>query len=69
MSGGWQGVKDVRQVPPQGRAVQIDPIKPTLKPPETKRLKLNCDARLTKTGFKFNLRRYSKATTSNNPSW
>jgi len=27
---------------PQGRAVQVDPIKPFLKPPGTKHLKLKC---------------------------
>jgi len=26
-----------------GRAVQLDPMKPKLKPPKTKRLKLKCD--------------------------
>ena len=26
-----------------GRAVQVDPMKPKLKPPKTKRLKLKCD--------------------------
>ena len=32
--------------PPLGRAVQVDPIRPKLRPPGTKRLKLNCDALL-----------------------
>ena len=31
----------------RGMAVQIDPIKPALKPPGTKRLKLKCDKRLS----------------------
>jgi hypothetical protein len=31
-----------------GRAVQVDPIKPTLKAPGTKRLKLKCDELLQK---------------------
>jgi hypothetical protein len=42
-----------------GRAVQVDPIKSKLKPPGTKRLKLNCDIVLSTSAFKFNLRRYS----------
>ena len=42
-----------------GRAVQVDPIKPKLKPPGTKRLKLNCNKLLSASAFKFNLRRYS----------
>jgi len=33
-----------------------------LKPPETKRLKLNCDVLLSTSAFKFNLRRYNLAT-------
>jgi len=41
-----------------GRAVQADPIKPTLKPTGTKRLKLKCDILLSTSAFKFNLRRY-----------
>ena len=43
-----------------GKAVQVDPIKPkpTLKPPGTKRLKLQCVELLSTSAFKFNLRRY-----------
>jgi hypothetical protein len=41
--------------------VQVDPMKPTLKPPGTKRLKLKCDILLLASGFKLNLRRYSEA--------
>jgi len=37
--------------------VQVDPIKPKLKPPGTKRLKLKCDMLLSTFAFKFNLRR------------
>jgi len=37
-------------------------MKPTLKPPGTKRLKLEYDKLLSNFGFKINLRRYSKAT-------
>ena len=42
-----------------GRTVQVDPCKAKLKPPGTKRLKLNCDILLSTSGFKFNLRRYT----------
>jgi hypothetical protein len=41
-----------------GMAVQVDPIKPKLKLPGAKRLKLKCDERLSKFAFKINLRRY-----------
>jgi hypothetical protein len=39
--------------------VQIDPIKPTLKTPGTKHLKLNCDVLLSAFGFQCNMRRYT----------
>jgi hypothetical protein len=42
-----------------GRAVPVDPIKPRLKPPETKHLQLKCDMLLSTVAFKFNLRRYN----------
>jgi len=42
-----------------GEAVQVDPIKPTLKAPGNKRMKLKCDKLLSTSAFKFNLRRYS----------
>ena len=45
----------------QGEAVQVDPIKPTLKAPGTKRLKLKRVDPLSSFGFKFNLHRYIKA--------
>ena len=45
-------------LPPHGRAVQVDPTKPKLKPPRTKHLKLKCDTLLQTSAFKFNLRRY-----------
>jgi hypothetical protein len=45
----------------RGRVVQVDPIKPTLKPPGTERLKLNCDVPRSTPAFKFNLRRYAVA--------
>ena len=44
----------------RGRAVQVDPMKPRLKPPGTKRLKLKCDILLSNYAFIFNLRRYSE---------
>jgi len=44
----------------QGQAVQVDPFKTKLKPPGTKRLKLNCDILLSTSASKYNLRRYTK---------
>jgi hypothetical protein len=44
----------------QGEAVQVDPMKPKLKPPGSKRLKLNCDDPLSRFAFKFNLRHFNK---------
>ena len=41
-----------------GRAVQVGPMKPKLKPPGTKLLKLMCDILLSNFASKFNLRRY-----------
>jgi len=41
------------------RVVQVDPMKPKLKPPGTNCLKLNCDVLLSTSAFKFNLRRYT----------
>jgi len=38
--------------------VQVDPIKPKLKGPGTKRLKLTCDEPLSNVAFKLNLRHY-----------
>jgi len=46
----------------QGRPVQVDPIKPTCKPPGTKRLKLNDDESLSNFAFNFKLRCYPKGT-------
>jgi len=45
----------------RGRAVQVDPIKPMLKSPGIKRLKLKYDELLSSFAFKFNLRRYAVA--------
>jgi hypothetical protein len=44
----------------RGRAVQVDPIKPTLKAPGIKLLKLKCDKPLSNFAFKFNSRRYTE---------
>ena len=40
--------------------MQVDPIKPMLKAPGTKRLKLRCDKLLSDVVFNFNLRRYTE---------
>jgi hypothetical protein len=40
--------------------MQVDPIKPTLKAPGTKRAKLKCDKPLSNFAFKLKLRRYDK---------
>ena len=50
----------------QGKAVQVDPMKPKLKPPGTKRLKLKCDILLSTSAFKFSLRRYTKVCSDMN---
>jgi len=39
--------------------MQVDPIKPKLKLPGTKRLKLKYDVPLSNFAFKFNLRRFT----------
>jgi hypothetical protein len=44
-------------VDPRGIAVQVDPIKPTLKAPGTLRLNLKSDELLSNVAFNFNLRR------------
>ena len=41
--------------------MQVDPIKPTFKAPETQRSKLKCDQLLSSFAFGFKLHRYSKA--------
>jgi len=46
--------------PRQGRAVQVHPIDPTLKPPGTKPLKLKRDEVVSNFAFDFNLRPYGK---------
>ena len=40
--------------------MQLDPIKPKLKPPGTRRLTLKCDILLSNYTFKSNLRCYNK---------
>jgi hypothetical protein len=47
--------------PGSGKAVQVDPIKPTLKAPGTKRLKLQYDILPSNFAVKFNLRCYTPA--------
>ena len=47
-------------VAPRGKAVQVDPIRPTLKAPNTKRLKLKVDELLSNVAFNFNSRRYTE---------
>jgi hypothetical protein len=39
--------------------VQVEPIKPVLKPPGTKRLNLNCEEPLSNDALIFKLRRYN----------
>jgi hypothetical protein len=41
--------------------VQVDPIKPKLKPPGFKRLKRKCDVLLSTSAFRFNVRRFTMA--------
>jgi len=47
---------------PRGEAMQVDPTKPTLKAPETKRLKLKRYVQLSNFAFNFNLRNYTGAS-------
>ena len=47
-----------------GRAVQVDPIKATLKAPGTQRSKLKYDSLLSIFVFTFNLRRCSRGTSA-----
>jgi hypothetical protein len=58
--GWWLELGELREMMRTlGKAVQVDPIKPTLKAPETKRLKLKYDEPLSNFAFNFNLRRFS----------
>jgi len=54
---GAPGQPHVRAV--RGRAVQVDPMKPTLKPPGTERLTPKCETPLSDFAFKFYLRHYN----------
>ena len=47
--------------------MQVDPVKPKLKAPGTKRLKPKFDRSLLNFAFKFNLRRYSEVVTKVEP--
>jgi len=47
-----------------GKAVRVEPIKPSLKAVGTKRLKLKYYKLLSNFAFNFNLRRYTQAGTS-----
>jgi hypothetical protein len=49
--------------------VQVDPIKPTSKPPGTKRLKPKFDGPLSNFAFKFNLRRFNLELYGGCKSW
>jgi len=46
-----------------GRAVHVDPMKPTLKAPGTRRLKVKHDEPLSTFAFSFNLRRCTTRST------
>jgi hypothetical protein len=52
-----------------GRAVQVVPIKPTLKPPGTKRLKLKYEELPLNFAFKFHSRRYTQALNLYRHAW
>ena len=54
--------------PEHGRPVQVEPMKPVLKAPGTKRLKLKYNKLLSSLAFKFNLRRYSTASPCAGPT-
>jgi len=67
-------VASARQASGNGEVVQVDHMKPKLKPPGTKRLKLKSEEPLSTVAFKFNLRRYIMAalaptSTSCWPKW
>jgi hypothetical protein len=47
-----------------GRVVQVDPIKPKLKPPRITRLKLKYDVPLSNFAFKFKLHPFSSASSA-----
>ena len=47
--------------------MQVDPIKPMLKPPGAKHLRLKYDELLSSFAFKFNLRRYNQYHANRQP--
>ena len=53
----------------RGRAVQVDPIKPTLKAPRTNPLQLKYDTLVSTFAFKFSLRRYNVVAHEIAHSW
>jgi len=53
-----------RRLARRGRAVQVEIMKPKLKLPGTKLLKLRCDILASNSAFKFNLRRYATCYTA-----
>ena len=59
LHGGRDGSAIYRGGRQRGRAAQVEPIKPKLKPSGTKHLKLNHYELISNSAFKFNLRRYS----------
>jgi hypothetical protein len=56
----WPQAAEQQEEAEEGREVQVDPMNPKLRPPGSKRLKLNCDVLLSTSAFKFKLRRYTK---------
>jgi len=58
----------VRVLPRSGQAVQVDPFKPTVKAPGTKRLNLQYGEPLSNFAFKFNLHRYTPVTCACSPA-
>jgi len=59
----------VRRRGSPGRAVQVDPRKPTLKAPGTSRLKLKYYELLSSFDLNFNLRRYTEAAAAASDEW
>ena len=55
----WSTDSGQQEAAALGKSVQVDPIKPTLEAPGTKRLNLKSDKLLSSFAFKINLRRYS----------
>ena len=67
-AGGWHSAAItagcVAYIWGRGRAVQVDPIIPTLKARGTQRLKPLYNDQLSNVAFSFNLRRYNEASTA-----